>query len=404
MLTVTDLFAGGGGSSTGAIQVPGVRIAHAVNHWPRAVEVHNANHPDAGHLCADISQIDPRYLPGTDLLWASPECTHHSIARGRPREAGPDLFGETLPAEAAERSRATMWDVPRFAEVHRYAAVVVENVVEVITWPPFRAWLMAMTSIGYEYRIVSLNSMHAQHLGDPAPQSRDRVYVVFWRRGNRAPALEEMQRPQAWCPECSAVVESRQAWKPGRTVGKYRTQYIYICPDHRVPVEPAWLPVASVIDWSVLGERIGDRARPLAEKTRARIAAGIARYWLDPMVVPVEGRMGKRVSSVADPLRTQTTRHENALACPPAGAARPVTDPVGTLTTEVSAETAAALVDECRFRMLTPAEVALAMAFPEEYLWLGTNRERVRMAGGAVTPPAARDLIGAVVESLERVA
>jgi len=54
--------------------------------------------------------------------------------------------------------------------------------------------------------------------------------------------------------------------------------------------------------------------------------------------------------------------------------------------------------------MLTPAEVALAMAFPEEYLWLGTNRERVRMAGGAVTPPAARDLIGAVVESLERVA
>lgn len=452
MLTVTDLFAGGGGSSTGAIQVPGVRIAHAVNHWPRAVEVHNANHPDAGHLCADISQIDPRYLPGTDLLWASPECTHHSIARGRPREAGPDLFGETLPAEVAERSRATMWDVPRFAEVHRYAAVVVENVVEVITWPPFRAWLMAMTSIGYEYRIVSLNSMHAQHLGDPAPQSRDRVYVVFWRRGNRAPALEEMQRPQAWCPECSAVVESRQAWKPGRTVGKYRTQYIYICPDHRVPVEPAWLPVASVIDWSVLGERIGDRARPLAEKTRARIAAGIARYWLDPMVVPVEGRAGKRVSSVADPLRTQTTRHENALARPPfiaelrgggstarpafhplstvtaagnhhalltayygsAGAARPVTDPVGTLTTkdrfglvtrpEVSAETAAALVDECRFRMLTPAEVALAMAFPEEYLWLGTNRERVRMAGGAVTPPAARDLIGAVVESLERVA
>jgi DNA (cytosine-5)-methyltransferase 1 len=39
------------------------------------------------------------------------------------------LFGDVLPDAAAERSRATMWDVPRFAETHRYQAVVVENVV-----------------------------------------------------------------------------------------------------------------------------------------------------------------------------------------------------------------------------------------------------------------------------------
>ncbi len=45
-------------------------------------------------------------------------------------------------------------------------------------------------------------------------------------------------------------------------------------------------------------------------------------------------------------------------------------------------------------------DLAAGMAFPDTYLWDGTRRERVRMAGNAVTPPAARDLIGAVVDSL----
>ena len=88
--------------------------------WQLAVDVHGENHRGADHICADISQISPRYFPHTELLWASPECTNHSRAKGRKAETGqPDLFGETLPAEAAERSRATMWDVVRFSEHHR---------------------------------------------------------------------------------------------------------------------------------------------------------------------------------------------------------------------------------------------------------------------------------------------
>ena len=51
----------------------------------------------------------PRYFPTTDILWASPECTNHSVAKGRKRVGSqPDLFGEILPDAAAERSRATM--------------------------------------------------------------------------------------------------------------------------------------------------------------------------------------------------------------------------------------------------------------------------------------------------------
>jgi hypothetical protein len=96
-LTLTDLFCGAGGSSTGAIAVPGIEVRIASNHWDLAVETHNTNHPGADHLCADLSAVDPRRFPRTDILWASPECTNHSVARGKRREdAQPDLFGEAF--------------------------------------------------------------------------------------------------------------------------------------------------------------------------------------------------------------------------------------------------------------------------------------------------------------------
>lgn len=70
------------------------------------------------------------------------------------------------------------------------------------------------------------------------------------------------------------------------------------------------------------------------------------------------------------------------------------------LLNDIGNEAAEAQVDDCLFRMLEPHEVAAGMAFPPGYIWQGTRRERVRMAGNAVTPPAARDLIHAVVEAL----
>lgn len=401
-LTMTDLFCGAGGSSTGATSVPGVNVRLAANHWDLAIETHNANHPDTDHLQADISQTDPRYVPATDLLWASPECTNHSRAKGRKLPTQPDLFGDVLPDEAAERSRATMWDVVRFTEAHEYRAVLVENVVEVVDWTSrngvrgglFDSWLHAMHAMGYEHRIVSLNSMHAQTMGLPAPQSRDRVYIAFWRRGERAPDFERMQRPRAYCPTCAEVVDAVQSWKkPGTRTGRYRSQYVYRCPKvscRGQVVEPGWLPASSIIDWSLPGERIGDRTRPLAEKTMRRIQMGIDRYWspllvenggnpydaadpkhprfMDPesyyrawpideptqtmhtreskglayapVMVPVEGRDGKQPMSMVEALRTQTTRSESGVAFPPfltelrggGSWARPAADPLSTVS------------------------------------------------------------------------
>ncbi|MCM0619806.1 DNA cytosine methyltransferase [Nocardioides bruguierae] len=539
-LTVTDLFCGGGGSSTGAMQIPGIEIRMAANHWQLAVDVHNQNHPDADHAAVDLHEEDPRYFPRTDILWASPECTKWSQASGGKYTSvsveadllsllDPDLVDEDPETAVVQRSRLLMFDVLRFAEHHRYAAMVIENVVDIATNPKYceawALWKKGLRNLGYEYRVVSLNSMHAQAHGDPAPQSRDRLYIVCWLAGNTAPDIDRVLRPLAWCTSCETVADAQQSWKNGRTVGKYRSQYVYVHAACGTVVEPGYLPAAAAIDWTLTGTRIGDRPRPLAEKTRRRIAAGIARYWspfhmesggnqydaADPkhpafgrpdayyrawstddvlrtlhtmeskaLIVPLEGRAGDRVASTDRPLRTQTSRHLDALVQPvpfiaelrgggstarpvdqPAATftasgnhhglvlpyygatktARPATEPLGTLTTvdryaliqrhnsskgdgaemltpatepyrtltttghqslitpgDITA--AEAQVDDCLFRMLEPTEVAAGMAFPADYHWHGTRRERVKLAGNAVTPPAARDLIAAVAASL----
>jgi len=394
-LTVTDLFAGAGGSSSGMEQVPGVRVAASGNHWKTAVEIHNANFPHADHYTVDLHEENPAYFPKTDVLWASPECTKWSQASGN-KYASVSLEASLLDedlmedptADAARRSRLLMFDVLRFIEHHRYRLVFVENVVDIAVKAEYAyawvVWKKALRGLGYEFRVLSINSMHAQALGLPAPQSRDRIYIAAWPKGEKAPDFERILRPQAYCPKCDRMVESQQAWKNGRTVGKYRAQYVYLHGECNTVVEPGYLPAITAIDWSIPGERIGDRFK---DKTRLRVAAGIARYWGEPfqyehtanqydaadpkhpahgdpsayyrawslldvmrtlhtaeskaLAVPLEAREGKEARPLSEPLRTQTTRLENALVGPPfvavmrgarADQTYPVTEPTSAFT------------------------------------------------------------------------
>lgn len=556
-LTVTDLFCGAGGSSSGLVEA-GYRVVIAANHWALAIESHQVNHPETDHSQADISQVDPRYFPRTHVLWGSPECTNHSIAKGikRQRQQDQALFEldgtRPLPDEAANRSRATMWDIPRFAEHHRYMAIILENVVDAYRWDQFEAWQMAMKSIGYRMQFVWLNSMHAQIGGLPAPQSRDRMYIVMWRedlarKDRPGPNVGKWTRPMAVCQE-HGEVQAVQAFKKAEQWGRYRAQYLYRCPQCFQVIEPGWLAAESIIDWSLPAQRIGDRAKPLAEKTRERIRRGIERHWApivakaagntydgvntgsnylrvapidEPMpiqtgtaehglaippaflaqfrqrdrtqtlddalptvvadganhalivnhvsgadasrsepvskvlpsivaggthaslLIPVEGREGKSAASAADPLRTQSTRNETGLVVPlrnhgvakltshpidtvsaegnhhalvmrnnegGAEMSTPIYEPIRTLTTgghQSLIEPSAPIsldVDDAGFRMLEPHEIMLGMAFAPDYNLLGTKRDKVKQAGNAVTPPAARDLGLAVAEFLLAVA
>jgi DNA (cytosine-5)-methyltransferase 1 len=333
-LTVIDFFAGAGGSMQGAVAVPGVDGRLAANHWRRAIESHTANFPDVEHFQGDLHDVDVARFPAGDLFWASPECPTWSQARGQRRDYDkqPDLFGETLPDEATDRSRALMWDVPRYLEGMRLRgapvlAGVVENVTDVRAWNLWREWVRAIASLGYRTRLIAINSMHARpRVTPPAPQSRDRLYLAYWAVSlGRDPDWDRWLRPDAWCPSCDQAVTAVQWWKrPGNDMGRYRQQYLYRCP--RVAcrgqvVEPAAMPAAAAIDWSIPGARIGDRAVPLKPKTIARIEAGLRRY-ARPITLEAAGntferRPGVRTWPVDEPLTTQTATATKAMACPP---------------------------------------------------------------------------------------
>ena len=169
-LTVLDLFCGAGGSSTGLLQVPGVEVTVASNHWRLAIETHGANHPGVDHVCANISDTDPRRMPRTDILWASPECTNHSQAKGRNATTGSRICSGKFCLTRRPTGRGPRCGMfPCYAEVHRYRAIIVENVVDAAQWVMWPAWLHAMALLGYDHRVVYANSMHAQAAGLPAP-------------------------------------------------------------------------------------------------------------------------------------------------------------------------------------------------------------------------------------------
>ena len=115
---------------------------------------------------------------------------------------------------------------------------------------------------------------------------------------------------------------------------------------------------------------------------------------------------------VDEPVRTLTTKGhqsliqwgDNHLVYPyDTGYLRPLGLPLPTQTT-VQGDALlgrAVEVDDCTFRMLDVHEIKAGMAFAHRFeMPFGAKRDKVRMLGNAVTPPAARDLIAAVVEAI----
>jgi DNA (cytosine-5)-methyltransferase 1 len=301
--TFTDLFCGAGGSISGMVEA-GAELVLGANHSAKAIETVSTNFNTADFLCTDINNYDMRCLPKTQVLWASVICTQMSPAGGRKKHKGQGILELEMEGhvrnEDYERTRACALDVIRATEVHRYDAVIVENVVEfATTWELYDWWVTGMCLLkpGYNVQVLNVSAAHVYGEGnDPAPQWRDRIFIVFTKKGIPLPDLEV--RPPSWCWGCEDVVEARQAWKKaeGRRIGKYGQQYIYRCPTCGAEAEPFVLPAVAALDLDDLGTRIGDRERPLADNTMARIEWGIRTFWA-PIVAQVAGNTFERPAS-----------------------------------------------------------------------------------------------------------
>ena len=333
-----DFYCGFGGSAQG-IRAAGADIKAAANHSALAIACHQENFPDVTHYRADLvdpdsaDYMDAADLPAARFAWFSPGCTHHSPAnakkiyqRGRQTTLfEQDDFDEVAYA-SSERSRVTMSCVLRYADRHKPEILVVENVVEVTHWGPgrdgstFAWWKRTLENIGYEIECVFLNSQFFP----PCPQSRDRIYIVGYRKGNRRPNLD--YRPLAFCTSqrCNGRhVYAVQTWKkptkawPLPKWGKYKRQYVYCCPVCRSMVQPAAFPAYTAINWSNLGPTLGERAElgmpELATATVDRIRRAFAKFGrTPPFIIPTKSVWGTD-RSVAQPFTAQTTQQDKAL-------------------------------------------------------------------------------------------
>lgn len=253
---VVDIFAGGGGASSG-LDRAGLHVDIAVNHDPEAIAMHAANHPRTTHYVRDVWDVKPKVATAgrpVGLLWASPNCTHFSRARGgKPRDLG---------------NRALSWSIVRWARDVRPDVILCENVSEWTAWGPldgddqpiaaragesFRRWVRELERLGY---VVDHRRLRACDYG--APTTRERVYLIA-----RCDGL-----PIVW---------------PAPTHGPATCGGASLFSSALLPYASA----ASCIDWTIPTPSIFDRAKPLVDKTLARIARGIRKFVLcdDPFIV-----------------------------------------------------------------------------------------------------------------------
>lgn len=278
---IVDLFAGGGGASEGIRLAIGRDPDLAINHDPEAVAMHRENHPGTRHLIEDVWSVDPSWATQgrpVDLLWASPDCTHHSKAKG----AAPnrDDKRRSLACVITEKWVPATWP----------ETIIMENVEEFKSWGPvdhcgrviesakgdtFRWFVRRLRRYGYR---VEYRELRACDYG--APTIRRRLFLVA-KRGN------------------AKIVWPEPTHGPGRPE-PYRT-------------------AADCIDWSIPCPSIFERAKPLADATLRRIAKGIMRYVVQaerPFIVNLTH--GGRLEDIASPINTITcaNRGEKALVVP----------------------------------------------------------------------------------------
>lgn len=438
LIQAADLFCGAGGTSSGlysACESIGARVdLVAVNHWTIAVETHRANHPDARHICATLESIDPREAVPSgrlNILVASPECTHHSVARG----------GKPV----NDQMRASAWHILRWAELLVIDNILLENVREFRDWGPttaagkpikkrkgetYQAFLSALRSLNYTVDDMVLN---AADYGDPT--SRNRLFIMA-RNGRKK---INWPRPSHTASDTVALF--------GDDLKPYRT-------------------AREIIDWNLPGESIFKRKRPLANATLARIAAGLRKYGgksADPFLVLLYGSNdarsidrplptvtaggnhiglckpflthithtgGDRAHDIDKPVPTITCAHRGELALiepfvlgqQSCSAPRTVNQPLPTISTSgaisliqpfitkyygcgdgaasinkpldtITTKDRFGLVEPCtdgkvvfdiRFRMLQPHELAAAMSFDNNYQFTGNKTEKIKQIGNAV--------------------
>lgn len=313
-ITFVDLYCGCGGMSTGAheafheLGLPFREIA--INHWLRAIQTMQANHPDVLALKMDIEAATAKDIgvKVIDLLHASPSCTHFSRAKGdKPRD---------------DQLRSQPNEIWKFVDNIHVRRITIENVPEFVDWGPvtaegkiikrkkgncFNAWLQQFTARGYTYEYRILN---CADYGDAT--SRKRFFLQAVKHG-----CGKIKWPEP------THAENPQPDLFGRELKR-------------------WRGVNECLDYSDIGHSIFGRKNPLAHNTLRRVAIGLRKYCGIDFQIDMLGageNDESRILPLTKPLRTQHTNNRTMIVRPflvklnNHATVEDVADPLTTVTT-----------------------------------------------------------------------
>ncbi|ROZ80928.1 DNA cytosine methyltransferase [Pseudomonas neustonica] len=298
-----DLFAGGGGASTGTEMATGKPVDIAVNHSENAISMHRLNHPHTQHFTCDVYEVKPHQVTNgrrVAHLHASPDCTHHSqAAGGQPRSSA---------------SRSLSWVIAMWAGQAAPTMITMENVKQIRNWGPLIAKRCKTTG-----RVIKRDGKTVAAPGERVPVSDQFLVPDPKRKGQTWRAFLKHLQSLGYQVEHKLLraCDYGAATTRERLFLVARRDGLPICwPEpthfeHPKRGQKRWPAAADHIDFTLPSKSIFDRPRPLADATMRRIAKGIHRFVLDtaqPFIVPIANWSTENLHPVSDPLRTITAQ------------------------------------------------------------------------------------------------
>ena len=315
------LFAGGGGSDTGISCMTGKPVDIAINHDADAIRMHKTNHPWTRHLQEDVFAVDPKEVCADQkvgILWASPDCTHFSRARG----------GVPVKKEI----RGLSWVVVKWALAVRPRVMFMENVEEIQTWGPcietpkglqpdparagetFKGFLAMLTSgIAPDHPALK-ECCEFLHVSEGSTEAKRLIAGLGYDFGSKI-----------LCAADYGVPTIRKRWF---AVFRCDGQPVkFPEPTHAKDGKdglPRWRSAAEVIDWALpcpsifaskaeIAERYGLKAvRPLADNTMRRVIRGVDKFTIKsgkPFLVECNHGGDGHTRSIETPVNTITGRY-----------------------------------------------------------------------------------------------
>ena len=332
-----DLFSGGGGASMGIEAATGMPVFAAVNHNPDAIAMHMTNHPYTKHYQTSVWDVEPLDVcegRPVGLLWASPDCTHFSKARG----------GKPV----NKNIRSLSWVVLKWALEVRPRVLMMENVEEIQTWGPLiyikrgkeKVWVPDPDHAGETF--MAFIGMLTGGVPEDHPALEEACHYLHigkddYRRQKLVDGLGyNVEYRELVAADYGAPTTRKRFVLCGRCDGKpvvwpKKTHAPRNSPEVKNGKCMPWRSAAEIIDWSLPGYSIFESkeqikikygvtaVRPLADNTMKRVICGVDKHTIrsyNPFLVECNHSGSGHIRDLHEPLNTVTGKHTGGVAQP----------------------------------------------------------------------------------------